>query len=137
MALPEVAQAERDAACRAADVSEAAGPRAARAVEPRVAVRRALADRERVGVRLQQGPVAERGDVLQQARDDGRDRRHLLSRHLGVARRGTGVASQACEAAHGLAEYAVVGAHEADVPIVELVAERHGEAQTQTADEVA
>ena len=68
MALPEVADAEGDAARRAADVPEAARARPCAAVQPGVALRGALADGEAVRVRLQQRPVAEGGDVLQQVR---------------------------------------------------------------------
>ena len=68
MALPEIADAESDAARRAADVPQAARAMALRRVEPGVTVGGALADGERVGVGLQQRPVAEGGNVLQQIR---------------------------------------------------------------------
>ena len=67
---------------------------------------------------MQQGPVAECGNVLQQLVDRGRDRGRREARELRVARRFPGVTPQSGEAAHRFAEQALVLRHEADVPVV-------------------
>ena len=102
-----------------------------------MAIGGALADGEGVGVRLQQRPVAERRDVLQQVRARRRDRRHGVARDLRVARRGSRITTQAGEPAHRFAEHAVVLADETHVPVVERVARGHREAQADAANEVA
>ena len=55
----------------------------------------ALANRERVSVRLEQGPVTEGGDVLQQVFYRGRDGRNCLAFDLCLARRRARIAAQA------------------------------------------
>jgi len=108
-------------------------------VDPAVAGFGALADREAVGGKLGEGVVAPGGDVLQRGRHPGvpgGDVRQLLALDLRGAYGGARVAAQAGDPLDSLGEEAVVGAGEADVPIVELVGERDADAQAQALDEV-
>jgi hypothetical protein len=136
MALPEIANPECDAARWAADVAETARARARRGIEPCVAVRRALADGERIRVRLRQCPVAERGDVLLEIVDDRRERAGRAARDLRVARGLAGVTSQAREATHGFSEHTIAYARETDVAVVERIGKRRRESQADAANEI-
>src|SRR5687768_17154019 len=100
MALPEIADAERDSAGGTAHVPQAARAMALSRVEPGVAIGGAFADGERVGVWLQQGPVAERRNVLQQVAGDRIDGGHGEAVDLRLARRLAGVAAQPGESAN-------------------------------------
>jgi hypothetical protein len=136
MALPEIADAEGDAAAGAAEIGEAAGAAATAAVQPGVSIRRALADGEGVGVRLEQRPVAEGGDVLQPLANYRRQHAGRTALDLRIARRLARIAAQPGEAAHGLAEHAAFLAHESHVAVVQFVLDGRCESQSDTADEV-
>ena len=136
MALPEVADAECDAARWTTDITQATRAMALCGVEPGVAVGGAFADRERIRIRLQQCPVAERGDVLHSFRDHRADRARGGSFYLRLARSRAGIATQAREAAHGFGEQTVLLADEAHVTIVQRVVERRREPQAESADEI-
>src|SRR6187401_2152631 len=99
-------------------------------------VGRAFADGERVGIGLEQRPVAESGYVLLQVRHRRSERRHGQAFHLRLARFDAGVAPQPRENAHGHAEHAVVIADETYVTVVELGVHGHREAQADAPDEV-
>ncbi|EOY46550.1 hypothetical protein SLI_1835 [Streptomyces lividans 1326] len=140
MLLPEVAQAEGEAAARAADVAEPGGAPAAARADPAVALLGALAQGEAVGGQLGEGVVAPLGDVLQTGSDPlvpGGGVRELLPGELGRLDGGSGVAAQAGDALDGLAEQTGALAADPDVAVVGLVAHRDGEADAEPADEVA
>ena len=101
-----------------------------------MAVGGALADGERVGVGLQQRPVAEGRNVLQQIADDGCDRRRCLTVDLRLARGVARIAAQARETAHRFGEHAVVLADETHVPVVQGVGQRRRKTQANAADEI-
>ena len=124
MALPEIANAESDAARRASHVPQAARATALRRVEPRVAIGGALADGERIRVGLQQCPVAERRNVLQQVVGDGRDGRCRDTVDLRLACGLARIAAQPGECAHRFGKQAILLADEPNVPIVERVGQR-------------
>ena len=101
-----------------------------------MAIGGALADGERIGVGLQQRPVAERRNVLQQVVSDGRDRGNGDARDLRFARGFSGIATQSGQAAYRLGEQAILLADETHVPIVKRVGQRRREAQADATDEV-
>ena len=135
MALPEIADAERDAAGRTAQGPKPARSMALASIQPGVTVGGALADGERVGVRLQQSPVAECGDVLQALGDHGTEGAGRGSFNLVLACCRAGIAAQTREAAHGFGKQTLF-ADEAHVAVVQRIGKRRREAQAEAANEV-
>src|SRR4051794_9149164 len=140
MLLPEVPEAEGESAARATDVTEPGGPPAAAGTDPAVSLLGALAQSEAVGGELGKCVVAPLGDVLEPGGDPlvpGGGVGQLLARVLGLLHGDAGVAAQTGDALDGLAQQTAALTADANVPVVGLVAHRHGEADTEAADEVA
>jgi len=102
-----------------------------------MALLRPLADYERIGSGLQQGPIAERRDQIDPTADVRGDRSYSGPCELFVPRGLAGITTQACQPSDRFAEYAVALATEAYVAIVQSIRQWCREAQSHTADEVA